>query len=98
MNKFPPILETQQLWLSEKEVSAMTGISRSTLQKHRFKGIGIPYSKIGSLVRYALGDVVAFMDQRRVNPPTNYQEAGRSLISLPQMAKNCGSCHSKFNH
>ena len=31
-------------WLTEREVSKMTGISVSTLQKQRFRGEGIPYS------------------------------------------------------
>lgn len=51
----------QNTWLSEKEVAQLTGISVSTLQKNRFYRRGIPYSKVGRLVRYALKDVEAYL-------------------------------------
>lgn len=52
--------------LTEKEVSRRFGISCSTLQKHRFKGIGIPYVKFGRLVRYDIDDLYEFMNQHKV--------------------------------
>ena len=55
-------------YLSEKSVAEMTGISVSTLQKQRHTRTGIPYCKLGKLVRYALADVVASMEARRINP------------------------------
>ena len=58
----------QPRWLSEKEVSAMTGISLSTLRKHRLHQVGIRFSKVGRSVRYEHDDVVQFMVDRRVEP------------------------------
>ena len=56
----------QATWLSEKAVAQLTGISVSTLQKQRFYHRGIPYSKIGRLVRYSVHDVQAFMTAHRI--------------------------------
>lgn len=55
-------------WLTEKNVAHMTGLSLSTLQKHRFKGVGIPYAKIGKAVRYSYDDVQAYMLAHRIEP------------------------------
>lgn len=60
---------THPKWLSERDVAAMTGISLSTLRKHRHFMMGIPYSKVGRSVRYEEAEVVAFMRSRRVEPP-----------------------------
>lgn len=43
--------------LSDKDVSALTGRARSTLQKDRVSGAGIPFVRLGGLVRYRLTDV-----------------------------------------
>ncbi len=53
-------------FLTEYDVETLTGIKKSTLQNHRSQGKGIPYSKIGSMVRYNLDDVVYFMDSHRM--------------------------------
>ena len=55
------------IWLTERQVAEMTGISRSTLQKNRFYQKGIPYSKVGASVRYALADVQAYMESCHVS-------------------------------
>ena len=54
------------VWLTEKEAAAMTGLSVSTLQKQRFYHRGIPYAKIGRSVRYAYADIETFMAERRI--------------------------------
>ncbi len=54
-------------YLTEKEVSAITGLSVSLLQKMRQQCKGIPYIKLGKAVRYTLEDVQAFMEAHRVN-------------------------------
>jgi predicted DNA-binding transcriptional regulator AlpA len=48
--------------LSDHEVSQITGRARSTLQKDRVAGIGIPWVRVGRLVRYRLSDITAFLD------------------------------------
>ena len=60
-----------EMWLTERETSEMTGISRSTLQKHRFYGKGIPYVKIGSSIRYSVKAIKAFMDANTVLTSVN---------------------------
>lgn len=55
------------LWLTEKSVAKMTGISVSTLQKQRFHGKGIPYSKVGGKsVRYSFQDVMDYMEAQKI--------------------------------
>ena len=55
-------------WLTEKQVAAITGISCSSLQKHRFKGTGFPYVKIGArLVRYSEAEIVSYMQARQID-------------------------------
>jgi len=58
-------------YLNEKDVAAITGLSLSKLRSDRFKGIGMPYCKIGRAVRYKAHDVVKFMDSRRVQTCTS---------------------------
>ena len=45
----------------------MLSVSVYTLRAHRQKNKGIPYVKIGRAVRYALSDVLAFMDNHRIS-------------------------------
>jgi ACT domain-containing protein len=58
-------MQTPQ-YLTEKEVEELTGIKVSTLQNHRNLKIGIPYVKIGAMVRYNFDDVVDTMDSHRI--------------------------------
>lgn len=58
-------MQTPQ-YLTEKEVEELTGIKVSTLQNHRSLKIGIPYLKIGAMVRYNLDDVVDTLDSHRM--------------------------------
>ena len=63
---------SQTRWLNEKDVAEVTGISISTLQKHRFLGRGIPYSKVGiKSVRYNLQDVMDFMQACKIDTNQN---------------------------
>jgi predicted DNA-binding transcriptional regulator AlpA len=47
--------------LSDREVEKITGRARSTLQKDRVVGTGIPFIRLGRLVRYRQSDVAAFL-------------------------------------
>ena len=53
-------------YLTEKEVSRITGRGLSTLRNDRSLGRGLPYIKLERQVRYELADVKAFMDSRKV--------------------------------
>jgi hypothetical protein len=48
--------------LSDRDVEKIAKRARSTLQKDRVAGIGIPFIRIGRLVRYRQSDVRAFLD------------------------------------
>jgi hypothetical protein len=48
--------------LSDRDVEKITSRARSTLQKDRVTGTGIPFARIGRLVRYRQSDVTAFLD------------------------------------
>ena len=53
-------------WISEVEVSEITGRALPTLRNERCAGRGIPYSKIGRSVRYLIHDVYKYMDDRKI--------------------------------
>jgi predicted DNA-binding transcriptional regulator AlpA len=47
--------------LDDNEVAQITGRARSTLQKDRVIGTGIPFVRVGRLVRYRQSDVAAYL-------------------------------------
>lgn len=55
-------------YLDEKQVSKITSIPMQTLRNHRCKGRGLPYIKLLRLVRYNLGDVLSYMESRKIIP------------------------------
>lgn len=55
-----------EVWLTEKQVVLLIGLSLSTLQKNRHKRKGIKYAKIGRSVRYALSDVIEYMNAHKI--------------------------------
>ena len=59
-------MNEQVQYLTEKQVSTITGRALSTLRNERFLGKGIPYIKIGKSVRYKYDDVIGFMESRRI--------------------------------
>ena len=56
----------QPKYISEIEVSNITGRALSTLRNDRSRGQGIPYIKVGRSVRYSYEDVINFMDSRKI--------------------------------
>ncbi|MET8098136.1 helix-turn-helix domain-containing protein [Streptomyces sp. NPDC005236] len=52
-------------WLTSGEAAALTKLSPQTLANHRSRGIGIPYTKLGTgragRVRYRRSDVERFL-------------------------------------
>lgn len=47
--------------IDDRELSRRIGRARSTLQKDRVAGRGVPYVRIGSLVRYRESDVEFYL-------------------------------------
>jgi len=62
------IEETTFRWIDEKRVHEITGIALQTLRNHRFKGTLFPYYRIGRSIKYKLGDILSYMELRRVEP------------------------------
>jgi hypothetical protein len=55
-------------FLTARQVTEMTGIALQSLANARHQRRGIPYSKIGCSIRYALNDVLNFMESHRIDP------------------------------
>ena len=54
-------------YLNEREVSGICGIAVQTLRNYRYKGVGIPYCKVGKSVRYNVKDVRDFMESKKIS-------------------------------
>jgi hypothetical protein len=65
--KLPPELERYRL-LDESRAAELLGIPQSTLQNHRCNRRGLPYLKLGRTIRYALADVLAYLESHRIDP------------------------------
>jgi len=53
-------------YISEKEVSAMTGRGLQTLRDDRYKGKGFPYIKYGKAIKYDQDEVIAIMEAHKI--------------------------------
>ncbi len=63
-----PLEKQQDRYLSDKEVSKITGIGVGTLRNDRSQRKGIPYVKpTPRMFRYKLSDVLAYMEQTRID-------------------------------
>ena len=58
----------QQEYLREKDVSAMTGISVSTLRNQWWKMKGLPYIKMGGSIIYRRKDIVEYLESHLISP------------------------------
>ena len=65
-------LEELPRFLTEKEVSRITGLALSTLRNTRFQCRGLPYIKIGRAVRYDLRDVMHYMENHKITPREDF--------------------------
>jgi len=54
------------LYLDDRRVSQMLSIGRQTLANWRAQHKGPPYIKSGRLVRYAVNDIMAYMEARKI--------------------------------
>lgn len=65
----PQSPDIHDTWLTEKQVESLTGISTSTLQKHRFNGTGLPYVKLSArMIRYSQSAIVRYMHAHEIVP------------------------------
>ena len=58
-------MEFQRL-LNAKQVSGLTGIPLATLAQWRYRKCGLPYLRIGRLVRYDAADVDSYLQRCRI--------------------------------
>jgi predicted site-specific integrase-resolvase len=54
---------SEQFYLSDKNLAKRWGISFRTLQRWRWKGTGPPYIKIGGRIRYRLDSIKKFEEE-----------------------------------
>ncbi len=63
-------------YITEKELSAMTGRALQTLRNDRFNGRGFPYIKMGRSIRYDEEVAIAIMEQSKVATSSFQTERG----------------------
>lgn len=61
-------MNPEHQFVSDREVSQITGRGLQTLRNDRFKGQGLPYTKFGRLCRYKLADVLAYLEKHKIIP------------------------------
>ncbi|PCI41458.1 MAG: terminase [Rhodospirillaceae bacterium] len=52
-------------YLTETDLAIRWQVSKKLIQKHRYDGTGVPFLRIGRLVRYRREDVVAYEEACR---------------------------------
>ena len=63
-------------YITEKELSAITGRALQTLRNDRFNGRGFPYIKLGRSIRYDEEVAIAIMEQRKVETSSFQTDRG----------------------
>ena len=63
--------KTQKRLFTEKEVSVITEIPVMTLRSHRHLRRGLPFIRIGNLVRYDLVEVEQILIDQTIKPQTH---------------------------
>jgi len=66
-------------FLTEQQLCAITGESVSTVQKRRVTGTGIPFVRIGRLVRYRQSDVDAYLGSLPAFRSTSEAQAAQQV-------------------
>ena len=52
-----------QQYLTTRQTATLLGLSESTLKRHRKHSNGIPFTKVGSQIRYNIHDVQIWMQE-----------------------------------
>lgn len=69
----PSQADRSSVFLTEQELSARWKRSVKTTQAERLRGSGVPYIKIGRLVRYRLSDVIAYEERQLRSSTTDWR-------------------------
>jgi hypothetical protein len=80
---------------NEKEAAIVLGCSVAALRKWRLLGKGPAYCKVGRLVRYAAGDLQAYLEAHRVQPVGAAIES--RIIQLQTAQNKRPACDKKAN-
>ena len=59
-------MKDEEKYITERETHQISRFALSTLRNHRHLGIGIPYIKLKRSIRYKLSDVIAYLNDRRI--------------------------------
>lgn len=54
--------------LTAEEVSPIVGKTVDALRQDRYKGRGLPYIKLGGLIRYRASDIEAYLEANTIRP------------------------------
>lgn len=83
----------QREYLDTASTASLTGISRSTLEKWRVYGGGIPFIRAGRLIRYARHDIIEWMQARRLESTSQVADLStRSATRLPRPDRYPNAC------
>ena len=55
-------------YVTENELSNITGIAVQTLRNWRHERRGFPYVKVGRSIRYELDEIDEYMQERKIKP------------------------------
>lgn len=62
--------------VSQKTVAILLGCSEAKLERDRWAGTGVPFVKVGRMVRYRKADILAWLSQHKpVRSTADAQEA-----------------------
>lgn len=53
----------ESAYFSQETVAAIRNCSRATVERDRWAGTGVPFVKMGRLVRYRKADILAWLQQ-----------------------------------
>ena len=62
--------ENSMKLINEKQAAEMFGCTASTFRKWRLQGKGPAFCRVGRLVRYSESDLLAYLEDNRVEPMT----------------------------
>lgn len=67
----------KEAWYTSEEVAEMRGVSKSTMESERWRGGGIPYSKLGKRVFFRDADIDVYLAEHMVGSSSQILLSGR---------------------
>ena len=67
------IEDSRKVLFTEQEVANFGFGSAGTLRNNRYRGIGLPFVRLGKrAIRYRRDDLIKFLNDNRIEPQNNY--------------------------